>query len=113
MPLTLLVQVAGDVGNEMWTVHRSTQTGKRLTAVAACALMVGAAAIGGTLGSGTANANCVVTASNPSVVDCGADSKQMVDGHGGNVDMEGLEDYDGVQGGDMCGQPAPFTVPRC
>ncbi len=130
----------------MWTIHQSWQTSKRGTAVTGVALAfltVSTAVIGATLGSGTANADCV-TASSHSVVDCdGIQHGQLsgstvgaVDGHGGQVDTHGMEDYtswtqsdgsgsyvggqavedsDGTQG-EFCGAPwriAIYTVPRC
>ena len=80
----------------MRTNHQEKQASKRIPAFARFALAFitfGAAGVGSTFVSGTANADCV-TASSPSVVDCdGIQHGEMspstngaVDGHGGNVD---------------------------
>jgi len=127
----------------MRTNHHEKRASKRIPAFARFALAFitfGAAGVGGTFVSGTANADCV-TASSPSVVDCdGIQHGEMspstngaVDGHGGNVDTHGVEDFtserlsdgsgsyvggqavedwDGTQG-EFCGATAPFSVPRC
>ena len=102
--------------------HRTTRTGKRGVAVAAVALTLftlGAAVIGSTIGTGTANA--CATASPPASVDCdGIQHGEMspstwgaVDGHDW-IDGQGVEDYDGTQG-EYCGaaQIAIYTIPRC
>ena len=79
--------------------------------------------IGITLGAGTANADCV-SATGTAVVDCdgmlygdlSGSSNGAVIGHGGQVDGQGAEDYDGTQGDftstDVCGAMAG-SVPRC
>lgn len=100
----------------------------------AALLVVGAAAIGGTCGIGTANADCV-TASGTATVDCdgiqhgslSGSTVGAVDGQGPgiedytsgpNTDASGsyvagqaIEDPDGTQG-EFCGAMAG-SVPRC
>ena len=79
-------------------------------------------AVGIGVGAGTANA--CVSATGTAVVDCdgmlygdlSGSSNGAVIGHGGQVDGQGAEDYDGTQGDftstDVCGAMAG-SVPRC
>lgn len=92
---------------------------KALTFVGALAIGGTLGTVGMTLGAGTAYAGCV-TASPPATSDCdGIQHGELsgstigaADGHGGQVDGQGVEDSDATTG-DICGAGAPGSVPRC